>query len=131
MPKAKKPKPLSAPLVKNIYTADPSAHVFEGKIYIYPSHDIDAGVPEDDFGGPWGGQLQRWQTGKCVKKVKSPFDLEPADNKPALCPKVARLTENMLEFAEKPRDVVIVDKAGKPLVAGDHARRFFEASWLH
>ena len=27
------------PLVKEIYTADPSAHVFDGKIYIYPSHD--------------------------------------------------------------------------------------------
>lgn len=41
-----KPKPL----VSHIYTADPSAHVFNGKIYIYPSHDIDAGVPEDDQG---------------------------------------------------------------------------------
>ncbi|PWH17059.1 MAG: alpha-N-arabinofuranosidase [Anaerolineae bacterium] len=29
------------PLVTHIYTADPSAHVFEGKIYIYPSHDLD------------------------------------------------------------------------------------------
>lgn len=38
------------PLVSHIYTADPSAHVFNGKIYIYPSHDIDAGVPEDDQG---------------------------------------------------------------------------------
>ena len=28
-------------LVTNIYTADPSAHVFNGKIYIYPSHDED------------------------------------------------------------------------------------------
>jgi hypothetical protein len=26
------------PLVTHIYTADPSAHVFEGKIYVYPSH---------------------------------------------------------------------------------------------
>jgi hypothetical protein len=25
-------------LVSHIYTADPSAHVFEGKIYVYPSH---------------------------------------------------------------------------------------------
>ena len=46
----KKPKYLSQPLIKNIYTADPSAHVFGGKIYIYPSHDIDAGVPENDNG---------------------------------------------------------------------------------
>ena len=29
------------PLVKDLYTADPSAHVFEDKIYIYPSHDND------------------------------------------------------------------------------------------
>ena len=29
------------PIVDHIYTADPSAHVFEGKIYIYPSHDLD------------------------------------------------------------------------------------------
>ena len=27
------------PLVSDLYTADPSAHVFNGKIYIYPSHD--------------------------------------------------------------------------------------------
>ncbi|WP_240543474.1 family 43 glycosylhydrolase [Spirosoma foliorum] len=42
-----KPKPL----VTDIYTADPSAHVFNGKIYIYPSHDIEANVPQDDEGG--------------------------------------------------------------------------------
>ncbi len=41
---------LSEPLIKTIYTADPSAHVFNGKIYIYPSHDIDAGIPENDNG---------------------------------------------------------------------------------
>ncbi len=41
---------LPKPLVSYIYTADPSAHVFNGKIYIYPSHDIDAGVKEDDEG---------------------------------------------------------------------------------
>lgn len=43
-------KYLSKPLVTHIYTADPSAHVFNGRIYIYPSHDYEAGVPEDDFG---------------------------------------------------------------------------------
>ncbi|QJD79262.1 glycoside hydrolase family 43 protein [Spirosoma rhododendri] len=44
--------PISQPLVSHIYTADPSAHVFNGKIYIYPSHDIDAkDVKEDDDGG--------------------------------------------------------------------------------
>jgi hypothetical protein len=43
-------KPISAPLVKDLYSADPSAHVFNNKIYIYPSHDIDAGVKENDNG---------------------------------------------------------------------------------
>ncbi|MCR5094462.1 MAG: glycoside hydrolase family 43 protein [Lachnospiraceae bacterium] len=38
------------PLVTNIYTADPSAHVFDGKIYIYPSHDVERDVPDDDDG---------------------------------------------------------------------------------
>jgi len=233
-------KEISKPLVSHIYTADPSAHVFEGKIYVYPSHDIERGVPEDDFGGHfcmedyhvlsmnnpaddkatdhgialhvkdvpwadmqmwapdaaykndtyylyfpakskdgafrigvatskspagpfkaqpeaikgsfsidpcsfidddgnaylyfggiWGGQLQRWQTGKFIADVKSPYDLEPTDNVPALCAKVARLSDNMLEFAESPKDVVILDENGKPLLAGDHNRRFFEASWMH
>jgi hypothetical protein len=41
---------LTQPLVKEIYTADPSAHVFGTRLYVYPSHDIDAGVPEDDLG---------------------------------------------------------------------------------
>lgn len=47
-------KAISQPLVSHIYTADPSAHVFNGKIYIYPSHDIDAGIPFDDNGGHFG-----------------------------------------------------------------------------
>ena len=37
-------------LVKNLYTADPAAHVFNDRIYIYTSHDIDAGIPENDSG---------------------------------------------------------------------------------
>ena len=44
---APKPDPskfLTQPLVRDLFTADPSAHVFNGKIFIYPSHDIDAGV---------------------------------------------------------------------------------------
>ncbi|SHL36218.1 Glycosyl hydrolases family 43 [Chitinophaga jiangningensis] len=40
----------SQPLVSHIYTADPSAHVFGGKIYIYPSHDTATGVAENDNG---------------------------------------------------------------------------------
>jgi hypothetical protein len=46
----KKKEPISQPLVSHIYTADPSAHVFNGRIYIYPSHDTATGIPEDDLG---------------------------------------------------------------------------------
>jgi hypothetical protein len=28
------------PLIQNQYTADPTARVFDGKVYVYPSHDI-------------------------------------------------------------------------------------------
>ncbi len=228
---------LSQPLVREIYTADPSAHVFDGKIYVYNSHDIDGPTPEDDlgahfemrdyrvlkmdgigkpvtvgpvaldvkqvpwadkqmwapdaarkngtyflyfpakdrqgafrigvatskspmgpfkanpqpikgsfsidpavftdddgkaymyFGGIWGGQLQRNTTGT-YDPNGSKTDLQ-ADDKPALTAKVAAMTPGMTEFAEKPRDVVILDEAGKPLLGGDHDRRFFEASWMH
>lgn len=47
-------KAISQPLIKHIYTADPSAHVFNGKIYIYPSHDIEAGIPFNDLGDHFG-----------------------------------------------------------------------------
>ncbi|MEO7049299.1 MAG: family 43 glycosylhydrolase, partial [Ferruginibacter sp.] len=231
---------ISQPLVKNIYTADPSAHVFNGKIYIYPSHDIDAGeafddlgshfamedyhvlsmdrpdaettdnglalsikdvrwasqqmwapdanekngiyylffpakdhdgifrigvaksdsptgpfVPEpeaiknsfsidpavfkdDDgsyymyFGGIWGGQLQRWRKGNFdATEADSPVAHLPADDEPALCGKIAKLTDDLLEFTEAPKDIIILDEEGKPLLQGDIERRFFEASWVH
>src|SRR5687768_8712392 len=47
-------KAISQPLVTHIYTADPSAHVFDGRIYVYPSHDIDAGIPFNDNGDHFG-----------------------------------------------------------------------------
>ena len=63
---------LSQPLVKDIYTADPSAHVFEGKIYVYPSHDIDAGIPDDDLGSQYAmrdyivlSMDEAWRSGDC------------------------------------------------------------------
>ena len=225
---------LSEPLITDIYTADPSAHVFNGRLFIYPSHDIDAGVKPDDlgshfamrdyhvlsmdriggkvtdhgvaldikdvpwagrqmwapdaaekggryylyfpvkdkedafrigvavgrapqgpfkaqpapikgtfsidpcvfkdsdgqhymyFGGIWGGQLQRWATGSYVAN-----DVYPAKDQPAISAKVARLGDDMLALAESPRDVVLLDESGKPLVAADNGRRFFEGSWLH
>jgi hypothetical protein len=230
-----KSKYLSKPLISSIYTADPSAHVFDGKLYIYPSHDVEAGVPENDlgdhfdmkdyhvlsmdsaagsitdhgvalsvkdvpwakrqlwapdaafnngtyylffpakdsadifrigvasasspsgpfkaeprpikgsysidpavfkdddgsfymyFGGIWGGQLQRWQKGK----YDSTYGQEPTEKELALNPKVAKLASDMKSFAEPVKDLRIVDKEGNPLLAGDHDRRFFEASWMH
>ncbi|NTS43613.1 glycoside hydrolase family 43 protein [Flavisolibacter sp. BT320] len=231
---------ISAPLVTHIYTADPSAHVFNGKIYIYPSHDIDAGDAFDDlgshfamedyrvlsmdspngevtdhglalhvrdvpwaerqlwapdatekdgtyylffpakdhegifrigvatsptpegpftpqpeaiagsfsidpavfkdddgsyylyFGGIWGGQLQRWRTGSFnAEQPDSPVAFLPADDEPALCAKVAKLSDDLLSFTEDVKDVVILDEEGQPLLQGDNDRRFFEASWVH
>jgi hypothetical protein len=37
----------------------------------------------------------------------------------------------MKRFAEAPREVLIVDEAGQPLRADDHARRYFEGPWMH
>ena len=231
---------LSAPLVTHIYTADPSAHYFNGKIYIYPSHDIDAGEAFDDlgshfamedyhvismdridskavdngvalhvddvpwakqqmwapdanekdgkfylffpakdyegifrigvavsdlptgpfkakpepikgsfsidpavfkdddgtyymyFGGLWGGQLQRWRTGSFNSdQAESPTAFLPADDEPALLPLVAKMSDNLLEFAETPKELEILDDKGNLLLSGDNDRRFFEAAWLH
>ena len=221
-------------LVDHLFTADPAAHVFNGKIYIYPSHDIESGIPENDlgdhfdmrdyhvislddvegevtdhgvaldvkdipwsgrqlwdsdcaekdgkfylyfplkdktdifrigvaisdkpegpfipqdapmkgsysidpcvfkdddgsyymyFGGLWGGQLQRYRNNKAIECGQ-----EPADEEPALTARVARLGADMLEFGEEPKALVILDENGEALKAGDHDRRFFEASWMH
>lgn len=231
---------ISQPLVKHIYTADPSAHVFNGRIYIYPSHDVENDIPFDDlgshfamedyhvlsmdtpedgeatdhgvalhvrdvpwaskqmwapdaaekngtyylffpakdydgifrvgvatsdspvgpftaqahaikksfsidpavfkdddgsyymyFGGIWGGQLQRWRTGNFKGEGEGPLVYLPQDNEQALCPKVSRMSDDLLEFADEPKDVLITDVKGRPLLAGDNERRFFEASWMH
>lgn len=222
-------------LVPGDYMADPAVHVFNGKLYIYPSHDWESGIPENDngdhfnmkdyhvfsmdevengevtdhgvvlrtedipwagrqlwdsdvafrngkyymyfplkdqndifrigvaisdkpegpfipqenpmkgsysidpciwpdrdgnyymyFGGLWGGQLQRYRNNKALECA-----ILPEGDEQALCPKVVRLREDMLEFAEEPRDLVIMDENGNPLTAGDSERRFFEASWMH
>ena len=233
-PSAEGPKFASAPLISHMYTADPSAHVFDGKLYIYPSHDLDVEVttkgdgdifamrdyhvlsmdsiggevtdhgvaldlddipwagrqlwapdatekdgkyylffpakdkqdifrigvaisdsPTGPFkaepepiagsytmdpavykdsdgsyylyvGGIWGGQLQRWSSGSY-----STEDVYPADDEPALMPKVARLSDDLLSLDEELKDVQLLDQDGKPLLAGDNERRFFEAAWVH
>ena len=100
---------------------------------IKESYSIDPAVLDDGdgnfymyFGGLWGGQLQRYRNNKAIE-----CGHEPADDELALCARVVKLTDDMLEFAEEPRDVLILDEKGEPLKAGDHKRRFFEASWMH
>ncbi|KAF8156105.1 glycosyl hydrolase [Crassisporium funariophilum] len=41
---------LDKPLVTHLYTADPSAHVFDGKLYVYPSHDVPTDIQDNDNG---------------------------------------------------------------------------------
>ena len=221
-------------LVPHLYTADPAVHVFNGKLYIYPSHDIESGIPENDngdhfdmrdyhvfsmesidqevtdhgialdvkaipwagrqlwdcdvackkgmyylyfplkdqtdifrigvavsdkpegpfipqkapmkgsysidpcvfededgshymyFGGLWGGQLQRYRHNKAIE-----CGHEPQEDEAALPSRVVKLDEEMLEFAEEPKEIILLDERGKILKAGDHERRFFEASWMH
>ncbi len=218
----------------NDYMADPSAHVFNGRLYIYPSHDRETGIPENDNGDhfdmcdyhvfstsdlenepltdhgvildvpsiPWSGR-QLWDSDVCEKEgkyylyfsmkdqndifrlgvaiadkpegpfvpqadpIRGSYSIDPAvfkdddgscyiywgglwggqlqryrDNKAlesadlpegavaALPSRVARLSEDMLQFAEEPKPIVILDQAGNPLQADD-PHRFFEASWMH
>lgn len=96
------------------------------------SYSIDMAVFKDDdgshymyFGGIWGGQLQRYRDNKAIENPHL-----PADNEPALPSRVVRLSEDMLQFGEEPRPVIILGEDGEPLKAGD-PHRFFEASWMH
>jgi hypothetical protein len=38
------------PIVTHVFTADPSAHVFNGKLYVYPSHDRETDIQDNDNG---------------------------------------------------------------------------------
>lgn len=96
------------------------------------SYSIDPCVFKDDdgsvytyFGGLWGGQLQRYKDNKAMGK-----EYLPEGDENALPSRVAKMTDDMLQFAEEPRPVLIIDDNGKPLRADD-PHRFFEASWMH
>lgn len=54
----------------------------------------------------------------------------PEGDENALPSRVAKMTDDMLQFAEEPRPVLVIDENGKPLRADD-PHRFFEASWMH
>lgn len=41
---------MSPPLITHLYTADPSAHVFNDRVYIYPSHDRETDIEFNDNG---------------------------------------------------------------------------------
>ncbi len=99
--------------IRGSYSIDPAVFEENGEYYMY-------------FGGIWGGQLQRYQNNKALERAHL-----PKGDEPALCGKIVRLSDDMLQFAETPRDVVILDEDGQPLKAGDTSRRFFEAPWLH
>ena len=111
------------------------------------SFSIDPCVFKDDdgqiycyFGGLWGGQLQWYQAPEVLVSDKNAIDLGPAADKktqlyapadvPALPSCVVRMSDDVMQFAEAPRPVIILDKDGQPLKAGD-PHRFFEASWMH
>lgn len=222
-------------LVENDFMADPAVHVFNDKLYIYPSHDRESGIPENDngdhfdmndyhvfstsdiesepltdhgvvlkvddikwsgrqlwdcdvafkngkyymyfplkdkndifrigvavsekpegpfvpepdpirgsysidpaifqdvdgsfymyFGGLWGGQLQRYKDNKALESAHL-----PEGNEDALPSRIVKLSEDMLQFAEEPRPVYIIDEEGYTLKASQNDKRFFEASWMH
>ena len=77
------------------------------------------------FGGLWGGQLQRYKDNKALESAYLPEGEEPA-----LPSRVVKLTDDMLQWAEEPKPVYVVDEEGNPLKAND-PHRFFEASWVH
>lgn len=60
----------------------------------------------------WGGQLQRYRDNKALESAELPEGDEPA--LPSRC---VRLTKDMLQFAEEPRPIVILDADGQPLKA--------------
>lgn len=98
------------------------------------SYSMDPAVLNDGdcnyymyFGGLWGGQLQRYRDNKALESGAT----FPADNEPSIPGRVTKLSADMLQFAEEPKAVVILDENGQPLTAGDNERRFFEASWMH
>jgi len=99
--------------IRKSYSIDPCAFKDDdGQVYVY-------------FGGIWGGQLQRYADNKALKAEHLPEGQEDA-----LPSRVARLTEDGLQFAEMPKAVLVVDENGEPLKA-DNPYRFFEASWMH
>ena len=99
--------------IRGSYSMDPC--VFkddDGQIYCY-------------FGGLWGGQLQWYNDNKMLKN-----EYLPEGKEDPLPSRVARMTDDVQQFAEMSKPVIILGADGKPLPADD-PHRFFEASWMH
>jgi beta-xylosidase len=105
---------------------EPEPEAIRGSYSIDPAVFADGGEHYMYFGGLWGGQLQKYRDNRYDADY-----IEPHDHEPALGPRVARLTADMKQFAEAPREVRIVDENGEPLAAADHDRRYFEGPWMH
>lgn len=99
--------------IRGSYSIDPAVFEENGKYYMY-------------WGGIWGGQLQRYRNNKALESA-----VIPEEGEDSLCAKVALLSDDMLQLAEEPRDLVILDENNNPIKQGDTERRFFEASWMH
>jgi beta-xylosidase len=104
----------------------PQSDPIRGSYSIDPCVFEEKGTHHIIFGGIWGGQLQRYRENKAIEAPCLPKNKEPS-----LTPRIAKLSADMLQFAEEPRSLVIQDKDGKPLKQGDTKRRFFEAPWMH
>ncbi|KAF4976615.1 hypothetical protein FZEAL_6746 [Fusarium zealandicum] len=107
--------------IKGSYSIDPACFVDDdGQAYLY-------------FGGLWGGQLQCYQKGNNVFEAEWQGAKEASgDGVFAQGPRVAKLTDDMHQFADDVQEVTIIaPETGKPILGDDHDRRFFEAAWLH
>lgn len=100
--------------IEGSYSIDPAAFMDDdGKVYVY-------------FGGLWGGQLEKYRTG-----VFDPQGKEPGPQEPAVMPRCAVMSEDMLSFAQPSVGVEILDENGNPILASDEDRRYFEGPWMH
>ena len=104
--------------------------------YIEGSYSIDPAVLKDDdgkiyvyYGGLWGGQLERWESGEY--NPAAPFSPEPDPEADALGPMFAVMSDDMKSFAAEPKMLTILDEEGKPLKRKDEERRYFEGPWMH
>ena len=104
----------------------PDDHYIPGSYSIGPAVMVEGDEAYIYYGGLWGGQLEKWQTGEFV-----PDAVGPSGDEPALGPMFAVLSEDMKSFKSTPQMLRILDENGEPIKAGDEERRYFEAPWLH